>query len=436
MTEPPTRERPTRERPTREPLTRLPDGTIKQVNPFNDTKVWTLPGRSSRPLEHVVPVPLAVDPDDADRICAFCPARKLETTPEVARLVRSGDGWRELRGVLAEEVDDTTAEFRLIPNLFEILTYDYWHLTHGYVPTPESRAHREAYLATAAGRSHIARLATIRMRGRGAVGVDPEPLSEADLHREAVGLFAGNHQVIVARRHFVEDATLDTQLAGSGTLTPDEHDAYTGLAIRAMRDLYHDNPAARYVSVFQNWLRPGGASFDHLHKQVVAIDELGVQIERESARLHTEPDLYERWGPTYAAEQGLVIARTPTAVAFVGIGHRFPSLEAHSLVVDRCPWELTDDEVRDFSDVLHVCHAATGVGVPSNEEWHHKPPSLDLPMPLRAVLKWRVSTLAGFEGGTKIYVNTLDPWAVRDHARGRLRGLTERRQVSSRITIA
>jgi Domain of unknown function (DUF4921) len=26
-----------------EPLTRLPDGTIKQVNPFTGTKVWTLP---------------------------------------------------------------------------------------------------------------------------------------------------------------------------------------------------------------------------------------------------------------------------------------------------------------------------------------------------------------------------------------------------------
>jgi hypothetical protein len=41
-------------------------------------------------------------------------------------------------------------------------------------------------------------------------------------------------------------------------------------------------------------------------------------------------------------------------------------------------------------------------------------------MPLRAVLKWRVSTLAGFEGGTKIYVTTLDPWAMADRVASRL----------------
>ena len=35
-------------------------------------------------------------------------------------------------------------------------------------------------------------------------------------------------------------------------------------------------------------------------------------------------------------------------------------------------------------------------------------------MPWRVVLKWRVSTPAGFEGGTKINVNTIDPFTLRD----------------------
>ena len=52
--------------------------------------------------------------------------------------------------------------------------------------------------------------------------------------------------------------------------------------------------------------------------------------------------------------------------------------------------------------------------MPSNEEWHHKPMDVDMPMPWRVMLKWRVSTLAGFEGGTKIYLNTIDPWMLRD----------------------
>ncbi|ADU49863.1 DUF4921 family protein [Intrasporangium calvum] len=422
-----------------DPLTTLPDGTIKQVNPFTGTKVWTLPGRGRRPIDRVARPPLPIDPADADRICAFCPERVLETTPEIARLVRdeaSADGWREVRGLTAEQVAASPADFRLVPNLFEILSFDYWHLTHGWEPTAEMTARRETYLSTPVGREHVERLARIRIAARSAEGTVDGPLTDAEVEREATGLFAGNHLLVVARRHFEEGARDDSRLRGSGRLTPEEHRTYVDFSIGTMRDVYRDNEHARYVSVFQNWLQPAGASFDHLHKQVVAIDELGADLEREVEHLAQEPDLYERWGQRYAAERGLLVARTPSAVAFVGIGHRFPSLEVHSLVTDRCPWELTSDEVRDFADLLHACHAATGVEVPSNEEWHHRPPSVDLPMPLRAVLKWRISTLAGFEGGTKIYVNTVSPWSVHERVVGRLRGLVEAGAVSATVRPA
>jgi galactose-1-phosphate uridylyltransferase len=418
-----------------QPLTRLPDGTIKQVNPLTGTKVWTLPGRAARPLGLPSHHPLPIDPEDHDRHCAFCWARMRETTPEIARLVRYGERWEDVRDVLADDLSCTEAQFRLIPNLFEILSYDYWHLAHGWQPPAASRQRRAAYLATPSGREHVTALARIRMRARGTPGADAEPLAEADLEREAIGLFAGNHQVVIARRHYVDGATDDTQLAGSGTLTPEEHRAYTEFTIRAMRDLYHDNECARYVSVFQNWLTPAGASFDHLHKQVVAIDELGTQKEREIEMLRGEPDLFARWGAGYAAEQGLVVARAEHAVAFAGVGHRYPALVVHVSDAQDTPWELSPDQVRDFSDLLHACHAATGVHVPSNEEWHHRPPSVDQAMPLRAVLKWRISTLAGFEGGTKIYVNTIDPWTVHDRAVARLRDLSDRGLVSDRISI-
>ena len=35
-------------RPT--PLVTMADGTIKQINPFSGTEVWTVPGRGNRPL--------------------------------------------------------------------------------------------------------------------------------------------------------------------------------------------------------------------------------------------------------------------------------------------------------------------------------------------------------------------------------------------------
>ena len=36
-----------------EPLRRMPDGTVKQINPFSGTSVWTVPGRGNRPLRPV-----------------------------------------------------------------------------------------------------------------------------------------------------------------------------------------------------------------------------------------------------------------------------------------------------------------------------------------------------------------------------------------------
>jgi galactose-1-phosphate uridylyltransferase len=422
-----------------DPLTRLPDGTIKQVNPFTGTKVWTLPGRGARPLGTTARTPLPIDPADHDQHCAFCLGRMLETPPEIARLVRdpnAAGGWREIRGLLAEQLEDCVAEFRLIPNLFEILSYDYWRLTHGFVPTPEQDAHRSAYLSTPLGREHVESLVRNRLR---AAGVPHEHSAGRPFEEhlaESVAFFASNHQVVVARRHFLDGATDDSQICSSGRLSPEEHLRYTELAVSAMSDLYRGNPHTKYVSVFQNWLRPAGASFDHLHKQVVAIDELGTHLESEVTRLRAEPDLYTRWGRDYAEREGLVVARTEHAVAFAGVGHQYPALEVHVVDHGRCPWDLSAEEISDFSDLLHACHAATGSDIPTNEEWHHRPPSVDLPMPLRAVLKWRVSTMAGFEGGTKIYVNTIDPLAVRDRVIRQLEELSAAGRLSPRVQVA
>ncbi len=419
-----------------EPLIRLPDGTVKQVNPFTGTQVWTVPGRGSRPLvtHHRTPQPL--DPADRDRYCAFCWGRMLETTPEIARVVPTDHGWEQVHGLTAEELGSTAPGFRLIPNLYEILSYDYWRRVHGWHGAPETATRLAAYTSTPLGREHISRLVRTKLLARGVPEDRVDERSYEDHLADAVEFFAPNHLVVLAPRHFVDGATDDSQLAASGTLSVEEHHQFTALTIDAMRGLYADNKYARYVAAFQNWGNEAGASFDHLHKQLVAIDELSVQTEREVARLEREPDLYVRWGMRYAAQQGLLLARTPSAVAFVGVGHRFPSIEIHSLEPSRSPWDLPDAAVRDFSDLLHACHAATGVEVPSNEEWHHRPPSLDLPIPLRAVLKWRVSTLAGFEGGTKIYVTTLDPWAMHDRVIRRLRELAGSGQLSTSIKVA
>ena len=416
----------------RNALSTMADGTIKQVSPFSGTQVWTVPGRGNRPLSRKVKDPEALAPNAFTHSCNFCEANQLKTPPEKARMVRAGEGWEILRNLHPGQLQETQAEFRRVPNLFEIVSYDYWAQNYGYEMTEEQREHMDAYLADPAGRDHVYEIARTRLRASGA----GEASSEDELLAVVPAYFGGGHDVIIARRHFVDGAEDDSQLASSGTLTPEEHFAFITFTIDALRELLAANRYAPYVVVFQNWLSPAGASFDHLHKQLVTIDERGVQSEMEIEKLRRNINLYNEWGVNYASQHNLVIAENDYAVLVAGIGHRYPTASIYSKSPTCEPWKQTPEEVRGFSDLLHAMHAATGPEVACNEEWHYRPVDLDLPMPWRVNVKWRISTLAGFEGGTKIYVNTLSPFDVRDRIVTNLFTLREEGRIAESIRIA
>ena len=119
----------------REPefLTQLKVGTVKQLIPFSGTEVWTVAGRGNRPLGITLPDPVPLDPAKEGHHCPFCEQRYLETPPEKSRVIRHGDGnWETRYRVAAEDLHATVAEFRRNPNLFEILSFDYWNLNDGY----------------------------------------------------------------------------------------------------------------------------------------------------------------------------------------------------------------------------------------------------------------------------------------------------------------
>lgn len=394
-------------------IVRMPDGTVKQVGPLTGTRVWTVPGRAHRPLAAPRDDPRRLSPGEERRLCAFCTDRYLETTPEKARLV--GPEFHELRRVPADEVEDTVAEFRRFGNLFEIVSAEYWRENHGFRQPAAIIEWAQDYLSNPVGRAHLEKLAAIRAAASGTV---------SSLEEATLDLLGGSHDVIVARRHVADGAERDDELVSSGALSPDEHAAYVAFTVAALADIQAAQPHAAYVSVFQNWLRPAGASFEHLHKQLVAIDEHGPQTDRELRMLAADHLLYQHRIIDLSVEQGLVVAANDGAVAVAGVGHRYPAFEVFSTAPANLPQDHSPAQVRAVSDLVHALHAVTGVHVPTNEEWHYRPPQAPWPMPWRVVLKWRISNPAGFEGGTKVYVNTIDPWELRRRA---VAGLTELR---------
>jgi galactose-1-phosphate uridylyltransferase len=67
-----------------------------------------------------------------------------------------------------------------------------------------------------------------------------------------------------------------------------------------MEDIFENNRYVRYIAIFQNWRKEAGASFDHLHKQLVALDEWGVSLQRELDMANKTQHL-QRAAANYAA---------------------------------------------------------------------------------------------------------------------------------------
>lgn len=418
----------------RPPLTKMADGTIKQINPFSDTEVWTVPGRANRPLELKTPNPQKLDHSRIGYTCAFCTQRILETPPEKSRLVKKREDAVIYRSTNVDMLSREW-EFRRIPNLFEIVSLDYWEKNYDFQLPHETQQRMDAYLADPAGKAHTLQVLRAKLQNTFTTQ-EWDELPESEKFQYARSLFSSGHDLIIARRHFIDDAENDTQLASAGTLTPQEHEWYIRLTVDAMRDLYQSNHYVKYVQVFQNWLKPAGASFDHLHKQLVSIDQRPVNAQLEIEKARKNPNLFNEAGVNYAAQKNLVIAENKHAIAIAGFGHRYPTLEIWSRSTKCQPWEHSAEEIRAMSDLIHAMHAATGALIPTNEEWYCKPIDADVAMPWKVLIKWRVSTLAGFEGGTKIYVNTIDPWMLRDRVVPRLLELRADGKIAQNINIA
>jgi galactose-1-phosphate uridylyltransferase len=400
------------------------DGTIKQVNPLTGMEVWSVPGRSSKPITNQVPPTArrlaARAPGSREDHCNFCESSYHLTPAEKSRLEWADGRLVHRNGLLPREAARIPALFRRIPNLFEIVTIDYWLKNYTYQLSAEIRAWRDRYLADPEGRSHVLALIGNKLKLLGRAPEEVESIPEKARLAMADAFFGGCHELIVARRHFVDGAEWDSQLASSGELAPDEHLAYVRFTIDAMEGIYASNPYVRYVAVFQNWLAPAGASFDHLHRQLVGLDGWGSHLRSEIEGLRRLPNLYNEVVVNPAKYSARMIAENDHAVAFADIGHAFPTIAIYSKSHRLRPAQHTGEEVAAMSDIIHACHSAMGSQISCNEEWYTAPRDSIDRVPWHVYIKWRINTPAGFEGGTRIYINPMSPFELRDRMVPRL----------------
>jgi galactose-1-phosphate uridylyltransferase len=130
--------------------------------------------------------------------------------------------------------------------------------------------------------------------------------------------------------------------------------------------------------------------------------------------LRDDPNAFNDLAANFAAHHNLVFAENEFAIALVGIGHRYPTIEIFSRSDSGRPHEHADEEIRGMSDLVHAIHAAMGSQISCNEEWYYTPVDAAYKMPWHVLIKWRINVPAGFEGGTGIFINPMTPIELRD----------------------
>lgn len=410
----------------------LADGTVRQWNPLTGDEAWVVPGRAHRPRPHLqVAAVEPLDVHEPEDYCDFCPTRTWRTTPEKARVIRSDGGIRIARCTPASALEGERPIFRRIGNLFEIVTFEFWNRNHGLRLTPAQESWRDAYLRDPEGEAHLRQIVGHKLRCFGRTAREIDALDRRELRELATPFFGGSHDLILADRHFRAGARTTEDLASSGTLTPDDHLEYVRFTLASARAIARDNPHVRHVAVFQNWLAAAGASFDHLHKQLLGTDRRGAVLERKIALEERNPNAFNRYGVAFALARGLLIAANPGAIAWADVGHPYPTVTIASRSAAPDPAELPEDDLRNFSDLLHAVHAAMGPSLACNEEWHTRPPGCRTPIPLHVHVKWRIHRSAGFEGMTRLHIVPLLPEEVRDRVAARLEALRDEGAVRS-----
>jgi len=223
---------------------------------------------------------------------------------------------------------------------------------------------------------------------------------------DATGVTGAHEVVVLSPAHDTDFGGLTDAAAGAVLFTARE------------RAKFHDQAGRAHTQIFINHGQLAGASIAHPHAQIVTLDIIAPQVMAEVARYKAKKNVIGE-DATDAANHGGSITTKGQMRAWCPTGSISSYLVRIAINgsendVAELRFENTSDElIQDSAIILRdvLAALAKSIDAPNYNVVLHNPPARD---PESSFMWWievipRISVLGGFELGSGIFVNTVDP---------------------------
>ncbi|MGL4563247.1 MAG: DUF4921 family protein [Brevinema sp.] len=404
-------------------------------HPFFDLKSLYSPDRKKNIFFSFQPINATINPKAqySEDFCAFCMGRIKESTPEKIRISQIKDNTLKTDRLCRLEVyPEENVLFRRQGNLFEILPFNYWYTLYNIDSTEHELDQIKKDLSDPILKSYLLGLLATKNKK---MGKDPDLSSDDLMINELKPMYSGYHELITSGSHFCQKHA-DGRVHSTSSMDHKDHRISYHMICDTLVDMLERNKYIQYITVFQNWMHPAGASFDHWHKQILALDFWGDPLERECGYFTSNPNIYEEFAIGTAIKYDLFIAENNHAVAYVEVGSKTGTITICSKSSHLRPFEHTKEEIDSMSDLSHAIISCIGDLTPYNEEWYYTPfNNNNFVTPWRVMINLRSDVSAGFENITQKLICSISPRDLAQQIRNQLQEKITQGLISKNITI-
>ncbi|MGL5955094.1 MAG: DUF4921 family protein [Brevinema sp.] len=378
-------------------------------HPFLDTHTMYSPDRRSRIFAPDKKGQILLRSQD-EYYCDFCIGKIDQATPDKQIAVQSSSGSIDyINYPSLDNIQDYDILLRRQSNLFEILSYDYWQNKYG-IQTPQQDKERINILfqhqKTQVFLENLLKLKYSKL-GKKFPSLEIQK-------QDCEAFYSGFHDLLTSGNHYIPNASDNSQLFHSGSLSWQHHRIIFKMITNMIIDMSSRNPYITFIAIFQNWLAAAGASFEHWHKQILGLDFWGEVLTREATLYKNNPKVYQDFVLDTVIQEDLVIAENQYAIAYTEIGGKTGRIVICSKSKNLRPHEHSQNEINGMSDLTHALFGILPIHTAYNEEWLYSPlHQTEFRTPWRIVINLRTVINAGFENITQIL---LTPISIKEFA--------------------